>query len=129
MLKHQTMASLTIINTPVTKIDKSYDFEASISDIDGLEFLICRTREIAMERKSSFKCKKQYQKCIIQLAHYCRDLASLRETLLTLKARVNKGIQSTVTTNASSNVEEIKQRILASIGSVCKIVKFDPSRL
>ena len=120
---------MTVINTPNVKIDKSYDFDGSISDIDGLEYLIGRTRENAMKGKTSFKCKKQYQKCIIQLAHYCRDLSVLRETILTLKARANKGVQSTVTTNAFSNVEEIKERILASISSVCKIVKFDPSLL
>jgi hypothetical protein len=122
------MASFTI-NTQNTKVDKSYDFDSAISDIDGLEYILGKTRSLAIEKKTSFKSKKQYHKCIIQLAHFCRDLATLRATILTLKERVNKGIQSHVTSNAFSNISELKSLILGSVTMVCVLVDFDPSHL
>jgi hypothetical protein len=122
------MASITI-NTQNTKVDKSYDFDSAISDIDGLEYILGKTRSLAIEKKTSFKSKKQYHKCIIQLAHFCRILAGLRVTILTLKVEVRRGIVSCVTTNAFSNVEEIKERILGSISSVCVLIGVDPSIL
>jgi len=122
------MASFTI-NTPNSKLDKSYDFDSAISDIDGLEFLIGRARKITMEKKTSFKSKKQYCKCMIQLAHYCRDLANLRGTILTLKERVRRGIGNGVATNAFNNIAELKALILGSISSVCVLTDIDPSIL
>ncbi len=122
------MANFTI-NTQNTKVDKSYDFDSAISDIDGLEFLLGRTRSVAMEKKTSFKSKKQYNKYIIQSAHFCRDLANLRGTILTLKVRVSKGIGNGVATNAFNNIAELKALILGSISSVCVIIDIDPSIL
>jgi hypothetical protein len=122
------MSSFTI-NTQNTKVDKSYDFDSAISDIDGLEYLLGKTRSLAIEKKTSFKSKKQYHKCIIQLAHFCRDLANLRGTILTLKVRVSRGIQNCVTTNAFNNIAELKALILGSVTEVCVLVDFDPSHL
>jgi hypothetical protein len=122
------MANFTI-NTANSKVDKSYDFDSAISDIDELEFLIGRTRKLIMEKKTSFKSKKQYHKCMIQLALYCRDLANLRGTILTLKARVSRGFQNSVITNAFNNIAELKVLILGSISAVCVLIDIDPSIL
>jgi hypothetical protein len=122
------MASFTI-NTPNSKVDKSFDFDSAISDIDGLEYLLGRIRSVAMEKKTSFKSKKQYHKCIIQSAHFCRDLSNLRGIILTLKVRVSKGIGNGVTSNSFNNIAELKKLILNSVTEVCVLTGVDPSLL
>ncbi len=113
------------INTPMVKIHKSDEFKNILFESSRIENLLINARKLVIENKIRFASKKVYTKYILQIARFSRDFTYLRELILGIKARTDRGY-GTMLTNALENFHQLKGKCIESIYHICALLETDP---